>query len=247
MSSTRPTLIHLGYSPWSEKARWALEHHRIDYRSVPYLPMLGAWGLRLRLRRFRGPVTVPVLFAEDGPYDDSWRIAEYADRVGKAETLLPPADLDEIVRWNQQSEIALSAGRALVTARVLQDAEALKESLPPAVPAFLRAVGRPIAAMGARYLMRKYDLSGKSEASWRDDLRQPLLALRDALQNRETLLDRFSYADIAGVSMLVFVTPPAEKYISLGPASRRCWCDGDLAGAFADLLAWRDRTLATYR
>ena len=34
-------LYSLVYSPWSEKARWALDHHRIAYRRVRYEPVIG--------------------------------------------------------------------------------------------------------------------------------------------------------------------------------------------------------------
>ena len=56
-----PTLIHIPYSPWSLRARWALDDAGVEYRTKSYQIMLGALGLRLRLGKFRGKVTVPVL------------------------------------------------------------------------------------------------------------------------------------------------------------------------------------------
>ena len=58
---SQPTLIHLPYSPWSQKARWALDHHGIAYRTQKYLPMLGEPYLRWRTGRWRRRATVPVL------------------------------------------------------------------------------------------------------------------------------------------------------------------------------------------
>ncbi len=40
-SKQEPVLVSLKVSPWSLKARWALRHHRIHYRTQPYLPVLG--------------------------------------------------------------------------------------------------------------------------------------------------------------------------------------------------------------
>ena len=44
------TLYGVGYSPWTERARWALDHHRIAYRYREHLPMLGEPMLRRRAR-----------------------------------------------------------------------------------------------------------------------------------------------------------------------------------------------------
>ena len=57
-------LTALPYSPWSEKATWALDHHRIDYKYDEHMPLVGDIKLRWRLRKPKGIVTVPVL--EDG-------------------------------------------------------------------------------------------------------------------------------------------------------------------------------------
>ena len=56
-----PELVSLSYSPWSEKARWALDHHGIEYRNIAYTPMLGVPRLRMRLRAMRAKITVPIL------------------------------------------------------------------------------------------------------------------------------------------------------------------------------------------
>ena len=49
------------FSPWSEKARWALDHHQIDYREAPFMPVFGEFALRFRMRKPFGAVTVPNL------------------------------------------------------------------------------------------------------------------------------------------------------------------------------------------
>jgi glutathione S-transferase len=34
-------LVAVPYSPWSEKARWALDHHALPYRETAYQPLIG--------------------------------------------------------------------------------------------------------------------------------------------------------------------------------------------------------------
>ena len=68
-------LVTLSVSPWSERARWALDHHGLVYEVVPHMPILG----ERRLRRIVGPdkprATVPVLFAGSEVLTESWDIA----------------------------------------------------------------------------------------------------------------------------------------------------------------------------
>jgi glutathione S-transferase len=51
-------LVGEGFSPWTEKARWALDHHGIRYRCEEYVPLAGEPWLRLRARRFHGRISV---------------------------------------------------------------------------------------------------------------------------------------------------------------------------------------------
>ncbi len=92
-SKQEPVLVSLKVSPWSLKARWALKHHRIPYRTQPYLPVLGELLLRWRLWKWSGKVTVPVLLTSEGASCDSFEIAAWADEhsrlPGGQEALLP--------------------------------------------------------------------------------------------------------------------------------------------------------------
>jgi glutathione S-transferase len=46
-------LLALPYSPWSEKARWALDVRGVPYRYRHYQPLLGELGVRRTLRKYR--------------------------------------------------------------------------------------------------------------------------------------------------------------------------------------------------
>jgi glutathione S-transferase len=239
-------LHHLSYSPWSERARWVLEHHGLEYRSRPYTPMIGELPLRFRTGRFRGRITVPVLFTGDGAIADSTDIALYADRIGAGPKLLPGADEPFIREWIARSERALGAGRALVTRRTGESPDALLESVPPALRA-LGPVGRALGQSGVRFFVEKYGLASHDAA---DDVRviaEELDALRAALGSRETLLGSFSYADVVATSVVQVVSPVEHPALKLGPATRAVWETPELRDRYADLVAWRDRTYTRYR
>jgi len=75
-----PTLWSLSYSPWSDRARWALAHCGVEYVRHPYQPLLGEPAMRLRTGNWSRPVSVPVMLTEGGVLTDSLDISRYADR-----------------------------------------------------------------------------------------------------------------------------------------------------------------------
>jgi glutathione S-transferase len=82
-----PRLWSLSYSPWSDQARWALDHCEVEYQRRAYQPLLGEPALRWKLRRLRGPVSVPILELSDRVLTESFDIAQYADRHAAREEL----------------------------------------------------------------------------------------------------------------------------------------------------------------
>src|SRR6188508_1450752 len=60
LSSAR-RLVQLYYSPWSERARWALDHHGLAYETVEHVPFLGEIRLRRIVGKKAARATVPVL------------------------------------------------------------------------------------------------------------------------------------------------------------------------------------------
>lgn len=242
-----PVFIAMPASPWSEKARWALDHHRIEYVEKAYTPMLSEPALRWRLRRARGPITVPVLFAGDEACTDSYDIAHWAERRGAGAPLFRRGDEAAIARWNQVSDSVMRAGRALVSFRIAADPQARSEALPDLVPRPLRRPLEPAARLGVRYLQKKHRFSDDEHAS-RAELRAHLAELRAALADgRHHLLGDFSYADIAMAAALEFVSPVDDRFMRLGPATRRAYTDLELAGELTDLIEWRDQLYAGRR
>ncbi len=232
----KPHLIALSYSPWSIRAKWALDHYGIDYDYTQYTPMLGEPWLRMKTGRWRGTATVPALIAGSLVLMDSFAIAQWADEQGGNTPLIGDRSA-QIAPWNDRAEAMLAAGRVLVTAAVERDPQAILESIP--VP--LRKLPGCIAIgrMGARYILRKYAIEGSADLRIAE-MRRHAVALREALAANGTVLGSFSYADIAMATSLQMLRPPEGKQFSLGPASRRAWSLPELAAEFEDLLAWRD-------
>ncbi|MCU0656181.1 MAG: glutathione S-transferase [Polyangiaceae bacterium] len=242
-------LYQMHYSPWSERARWALEHHHLSFEKVEHVPVLGVPLLRAVAKRPWGKITVPLLVAGDQSVQGSLEIARWAEEKGTGEPLFPPGQDEAIERWHQVGEGLLEAGRILVTRRVAGDREAQRESTPAFVPEGLRGAVAAGAGVVTGLLAQKYGFSGVDSSTARAQAREGLLALRAALPSgaRHLIGERFSYADLLMAASLQFLRPVADLYMPIGPATRRCWSNPDLAEEFADLLAWRDQIFAEHR
>ncbi len=246
-------LLGLRYSPWSEKARWALEARHVPFRFVSYAPLVGEPGLRWKLARWRGTVSVPVLTLDDGDVIvDSADIARWADLHGDGPTLFPVAHAAAMATYIASSEQALAAGRARSLLRVLDDDDALLEMVPRGIA---RAIGRAasvrIGAIGIRRTLRKYRAGSDASAHERtlvgilDQLREALAA-SPASTTPATLFGSFSFADIAMAQALAFVSPPSFG-LRIGPASRRSFTDAAISARYVDLVAWRDALYDAHR
>jgi glutathione S-transferase len=245
MSPSR--FVALPMSPWSERARFALDHHGIDYREDAYVPLLGELALRVRTGVYRGRISVPVLFHEGHVIRDSVEIARYVDRLGKGTSLFPEGAEAEIARYVELTNTLMDAGRVLGVPRMAQSAEARHESLPSFMPAPLRSALRPLAGMGMAYIARKYRLSAQAPQEARDTMRRILEQLRAGLKGRSTLLSDFTFADLTTAVALGAVRPVEHPALPLGPGMRAAFTEPLLVEEFGDLLAWRDRLYAERR
>ncbi|MGE0322025.1 MAG: glutathione S-transferase family protein [Polyangiaceae bacterium] len=241
------TLFGLAYSPWTERARWALDHHRIPHRYREHLILLGEPALRWRARNTGVPkASVPLLVDGDLIIGDSLEIALHADAVGRGESLSTAHP--EFADFSLRVEGALRAARALVTAAILADPEALRESARAAAPEALTPMLRPVAATAARFIARKYSADLTANGRNRASIREVLGELRQRRAGAPYLLgDRFSAFDIWAATLLQAVKPVSHTYIRLSPAVEQAWSQPELAGEFEDLVSWRDRMYQLHR
>jgi glutathione S-transferase len=241
-------LVSLHVSPWSERARWALDHHSLAYEKVEHFPILG----ERRLRRLVGPdkprATVPVLVDGDRVLSDSWDIVLYADSVGSAPRLVPSEREADVRQWARRADDAMQGGRALILGAMLQSPGALDESSPPFLPAWVRPGLRPIARRTVSAFARKYELELDDPGKHEEPMRRALDALREGLRGSSPyLLGSFGYADIAMATVIQGVSPVADRFLRLRPATRAVWTRAALATEYADLVKWRDELYERHR
>ena len=236
----QPQLLLIGesFSPWTKKARWALEYCGLSYDYQEYTPTLSEPRLRWQLKQILGSVSVPVLIADRQIIRDSWEIARYANETAGDGRL---GDFKEIEPWNDLSETALAEGRTRVVRCILGNNQALEESLPTFIPKFLRGPMRFVARDAVKRLDKQYAHLLRSGS-----IHQALTQTREALaqSNNDYLLGDFSYADITMAVVPEVIAPIAINEPPLGSATTHCWNDPTLAVEFEDLLEWRNRLAA---
>lgn len=243
-------LIGMFYSPYTERARWALSHHAVPYRYHEHLTLIGEPLLHWRARSLKHDLTVPVFIHQGRRLTDSYDIARYVDQIGSGKKLFPANRLAEIEQWNRHSEAAMQASRSIVVTRLKTNPEAQIDHLPKLLPepldGVLRSVAGPVAKMAIRYLEKTFHIEPKI-AEHTEKLRAEFLNLRQALQGKKYILGDFSYADITMAVCIQSLEPLREPYLRLGHAAREVWRVETLAREFSDLIDWRDEVYCLHR
>ncbi len=234
------TLYALPYSPWSEKARWALDHHGIAYREVMYAPPIDEVRLRIRTRNLRGRLSVPLMLDGRRALTDSWDIAVYADELGAKEKLIPASRIEEIRAIDELSQRGLDAGRVLVLRQGLADDGALAEMAPRFVRRVLGPLTVPVVRRVVLRTQRKWGADVRTEDEALTTLGEVLAKLQRALAGKEFVLGTFSYADVAASQLLGMVSPVVHPRLRIGERTRARFTVASLAETFHDLVLWRD-------
>lgn len=232
------TLYGLSQSPWTHRARWALDHHGVTYRYHEHLPMMGELLLRraAKLKDKSKKASVPLLVDGDSSVMGSFEIARHAESIGRGAPLFPrdPAVDKQISHWNDVAERITNVGRIQVFKNLRTNKQAQKEALPSFVPGFLAGS----ATLAVSFLQKKYAVPTDIEAEITQVLRPALEELRAALAGKPYLLDVFTYADVTVACSLQALRP--HDRAPLGPGTRETWTNEPLAAEFEDLLMWRD-------
>lgn len=237
-------------SPWSEKARWALDAAGLDYEKIVHTPLIS----NMRARRLAGnfnprrKLSLPIAACGDQVMDDSFGIASYAadHRKEGSVDLFPKNKLAEIQYWNDLSNRLMNILRKRALPAMKTNRTLLENNLPPLVPKPLRPYLTGVSKMAIDYIDRKYPVDSKDTE---EVLIQGFETLRDALSKAggDYLLGDFSYADIAMAVTLQPVKPVENHYIPLDDGTRECWTDPALINQFQDLIEWRDRIYQHHR
>jgi glutathione S-transferase len=246
------TLYGLSQSPWTERARWALDHHGVAYAYHEHVPMLGELLLRRKARTKKA--SVPLLADGDRVVMGSFEIARYADGIGRGASLFPRDKEKEIAHWGDAAERMLRVGRAQLMKRLVEDKAVQAEALPSFIPGGLRGALAPSAAMAVRFLMKKYDVPEDVDAEVRHTLRPLLEDLRaslrlDGKQEGATpyvlSTPTFTVVDLTMAAAMQVIRP--HEGAKLGALTREAWSNDALARDFGDLLEWRDAIYRKHR
>lgn len=240
-------LIGLYYTPWTERARWALDFHGVPYQYSEYITMLDEPWLRFKAGRLTGKVSVPLLITPERNISDSFQIARFADANSGKAPLIPAAHLDELRQWADAAELALCSARIRATRRIRKSPGALAERLPAFIPGGLRKPLVPLSYLGASFILGKYKVAGASDEKLLANMDVFLAKAANVLKDRAFVLDNFSFADIIIATMLQAVTPVDPKYIDLGEVSSTVMREPVLEAKYPELIKWRDNIYALYR
>jgi glutathione S-transferase len=236
------TLYVIHHSPWSERARWALLHHKIAFDEREHVPLIGELTLRMRTN-VKGKASVPLLVDGDEAVQGSFAIGEHVDGSGKKDKLFPEGSKGTIKKLYDDLEDPLCAAREAFVRDLMTDEEAQLESLPP----FLRSL--PFATLSAKvgttFVTSKYNAR---IGSVDDRMRAGLRRVSDALGKKDYILeDKFSFADIVATSIVQAIAPGDDKYVRIPPGTRRLWNHEKLQKEFAPLIEWRNRIYSKHR
>ena len=243
----QPTLFGIAYSPWTERARWALDHHGIRYQWVAHRPYLGEGALRRRARLASGErASVPLFLDGDRVLRDSIDILRHADEVGRGPKLI--ADAARFGELVAITETGLRAVRGRVTAGILGDREALREQVLGTVPAFMASLLVPLAVRGTRFIGKKYGATMERDGANLATMRQTLAKLDERIDTSVVPTPSTLTAEhILLATFLQGIRPVATPHIKLRPATQKVWTCEPLTAEAARLLAWRDAVYAAAR
>lgn len=244
------TLYGIGMSPWTERARWALEHHGVAYAYHEHVPLLGEPLLRRAAKKggHVGPATVPLLVDGDVVATSSTAVARHAERIGNGPPLFRTGSEEaEIARWDALAQRIAHVGRAWLLRNLAKDPAAQRESLPGFVPGPVRGLAAWSVGLATSFLQKKHGIAAGHEVDAQVDevLRPALREVREALGTRPTLLDTFSWADVCVAASLQALRPHAGA--NMGPRAAAAWANEALAEEFEDLVSFRDALYAKHR
>ena len=213
MAEPEIRFITFGISPYCEKARWALDWHRIPYREIGWPP-----GLHQILAKRCGAKSsaLPILLEGDTVIQGSSAIIDWAERHAedRGRMLAPRNGADEAQEIERRSnEIIAVHVRRLAFAEMLPNyAHFVKPGMFERASGWHRLAGHMMWPVAVRVMMRNYDLGPGAAAESRSTIDVELDWLDAKLADGRPYLagERFSRADLAVASALAAFAQPKE-------------------------------------
>jgi glutathione S-transferase len=203
-----PTLVTIPFSHFCEKARWALDHARVDYVEEGHTPLLH----RRAVARVKGQGgSVPVLTLDgDGVLDDSSLIVRWADaRASSDRKLLPSGgrELDEALALERHLDMELAPHvRRFAYFHILPDKARALELMRLSTPTTEHTIVRFAYPLLRRLMERAMRIDADHAERSRDKVRDIFEQMSRRLDDGRPFLmgDRFGAIDIA---FAAFVSP----------------------------------------
>lgn len=218
MTDAKPVLWHIPISHYSEKARWALAHKRVDHERRAPIP--GA-HMAIALWLTRGEhKTFPVLRLDGRNVGDSSAIIEALEQRWPERPLYPddPAQRRRALELEDFFDEQLGPHiRLLAWHELRADPEHMGEVTATMIPGPLK--GRPGAdgfarRLGTTYVQLRFRVSREEDAA---EARIKVLAALDRLEaeldasgGRYLAGDRFSVADLTAATLFYPLVNPPE-------------------------------------
>ena len=196
------TLVTIPFSHYCEKARWALDHHRLAFEEDAYAP-----GEHfLRVRRLRGK-TVPILIDGSEIVHDSSAILRHLDARAPASRRLYPDDAAarqevESIEEELDGELGPTA-RQWAYFHVLNDARAALALMTRGMPIWKKAAFTAIFPALRAAMKQRMDVQAESAATALERVRAVLARTEARLEGGRRYLvgDRFTAADLTFASL----------------------------------------------
>lgn len=238
-------------SPWSERARWALDHSGVTYDTIIFTPLISNAYVRWLSRNISQKLTIPVAIDNNQQKTilrDSFEIAEHSNniRLSDRENIFPKEHLEEIIQWHKLSEQLLDILRVRANPRMKNSKALQLNNLPPIIPDSIKPLFLPMSRFALDYFEKKYPLPpGDHQKTLIDGLEK----IREATSNSTNgyLLDQFSFADITIAVVFQAIKPGKNTFVPIEDATRECWKDPELSQHYKDLLQWRDSIYEKHR
>lgn len=202
-----------GISPYCERARWALDWHRIPYREIGWPP-----GLHQILAKRCGAKSsaLPILVDGTAVIQGSSAIIDWAESgaADRGRSLAPESSAGEAAEIERRcNEIIAVHVRRLAFAEMLPNFPHLvKPGMFERVSGWHLLAGNMMWPVAVRVMMRQYDLGPEAAADSRAKIAAELDWLDAKLGDGRTFLagNRFSRADLTVASVLAAFARPKE-------------------------------------
>jgi glutathione S-transferase len=242
MTAANPQLMTFAASHFCEKARWALDWHRIRYEEVGWPP-----GLHQILAKRCGAkqTTVPILLDGQHVIQGSGAIIDWADRMGadQKRSLTPEAgDRAEAMEIERRVDETIGIHvRRLAFAELLPShTHLVKPALFYRASGWRRLMGNAMWPISWRVMMRMYDIRPGAATESRSKLEAEFDWLDDKLADGRSYLvgDRFTRADMTVASLLANFARPNQL------AAHHAMSGTDALGA--DIDRWGKRPVMVW-